>query len=107
MSEQRKIHIVGYDELVILMGLLGIEGTIVEDSNKFMDVFENLIQNPAINLIIIAMDLPEDIIDYLIDFKLNTSKPFIYLMPDIFQKEIDEQSKFLKKVYKQQGNLLV
>jgi len=106
MSEQTKIHIIGYDELVILMGLLGIEGTLVDDSNKFMDIFEKLTQNPAISVILIAMDLPDDIIDYLIDFKINTSKPFIYLIPDIFQKGIDERSVFLKKIYKQKGKLL-
>jgi len=107
MSEQQKIHIVGYDELVILMGLLGVDGTVVEDPNKFMNIFEKLTENPTISVILIAMDLPDEIVDYLIDFKLNNTKPFIYLMPDIFQEEISERSTFLKKVYKQKGKLLI
>lgn len=107
MSEQQKIHIIGYDELVILMGLLGVDGTVVEDSDQFMEVFEKVTENPSISIILIAMDLPDQIIKYLIDFKLNNTKPFIYMMPDIFQKEIDERSIFLKKVYKQHGNLLI
>ncbi|MBD3215788.1 MAG: hypothetical protein GF311_24470 [Candidatus Lokiarchaeota archaeon] len=107
MSEHQKIHIIGYDELVILMGLLGVDGTVVEDPNKFMDIFEKVSENPSINVILIAMDLPDEIIDYLIDFKLNNTKPFIYLMPDIFQEEIEDRSVFLKRVYKQKGKLLI
>jgi vacuolar-type H+-ATPase subunit F/Vma7 len=107
MSLQQKIHVVGYDEIVILMNLLGIEGTVLDDPNEFMDVFENLTEDKSINIIIISMNLPDKIIDYLIDFKLNNTKPFVCLMPDLFQEHPDDKSILLKKVYKKTQKLLI
>jgi len=107
MSIQQKIHVVGYDEIVILMNLLGIGGTVLDDPNKFIDVFENLKDNKSINTIIISMNLPDEIIDYLIDFKLNNTKPFVCLLPDLFQEHPDDKSVFLKKVYKKTQKLLI
>jgi vacuolar-type H+-ATPase subunit F/Vma7 len=107
MPLKRKIHVIGYSEIIILMNLLGIEGTVLEDSNAFMGVFNKLIKEEMISIIIISMDLPANLIDYLIDFKLNHSKPFIYVMPDLFQENPDEKSIFLKQVYKKVNKLII
>jgi vacuolar-type H+-ATPase subunit F/Vma7 len=98
MPEQ-KIHIIGYDEIVLLFGLLGINGTIVEETNKFMEKFQDLIKDPSIGMIIIAMELPDEIVDYLIDYKLNNRKPFVFQLPDIFKADIEEEDAFLKRIY--------
>ena len=45
MPEQ-KIHVIGYDEIVLLLGLLGIEGTILESSEQFMPTFNQLTNDP-------------------------------------------------------------
>ncbi|MBY8981682.1 MAG: hypothetical protein KGD57_01925 [Candidatus Lokiarchaeota archaeon] len=103
----QRIHVIGYNESIILFSLLGIEGTVVSHHHKFMDIFNNLIENSLINMIIISMDLPENIINYLSDFKLNHIRPFIYLMPKIFQKELDDESLLLKKIYRSVGRILV
>jgi len=106
MSEYN-IHIIGYDEVVLLFGLLGIDGTILEDLNKFLDEFNELVKKLSIGIIFIALKLPDDIIDYLIDFKLNNKKPFIYYLPDIFELKIEEEDRFLKKITKIIGRIIV
>jgi len=95
----QKIHVLGYEEIVLLFGLLGIEGTIVENSEDFLKVFNNLRKRPSIGMLIISMDLPNDIIDFLIEFKITNRIPYIYLLPDIFQKDIFKQDKLLKEIY--------
>ncbi|MFW9897961.1 MAG: V-type ATP synthase subunit F [Candidatus Thorarchaeota archaeon] len=104
---ENNIHIIGYDEIVLLYELLGIEGTILEDPNKFFDEFNKLIKNPSIGIIFIALELPDNIIDYLIDFKLNNKKPFIYYIPDIFEQKIEEEDRFFKKIKKSIGRIIV
>ena len=105
MTEQKiyektgqKIHIMGSDDYVILLRLLGIEGTILEDSNKFLAIFNKLLKNTSIGMIIIAIDLPLDLIDYIIDFKLNNRKPFVFYLPDIFKTNIENEDVIYNKI---------
>lgn len=105
MSDQ-EIYVIGYDEIVLLLGLLGIQGSVLENSDEFMEIFKNLINNPSIGMIIIALELPSDIIDYLIDFKLNNRRPFIFYLPDIFQLNIEKNNIFLKKISKTISNII-
>ena len=98
MPEQ-KIHVLGSDEIVLLLGLLGIEGTIIEQDEEFLKKFDNLTNDSSISMIIIAIDLSENIIDFLIDFKINRRKPFIFYMPDIFTIDEGKNDMLLKKVY--------
>jgi len=98
MADQR-IHVIGYDEMVLLFGLLGIEGTIVEDKEEFLKIFNNLRKRPSIGMILISMDLPKEMIDFLIEFKTTNRTPFVYVLPDIFKKDIEQQDKFLKEIY--------
>ena len=105
--ETQKIQVLtDDDEILILMNLLGIKGTVLETPNEFMEKFDELKEDSSINVILISMDLPDEIIEDLIDFKLNNTTPFIYLMPDLFEEDLDEKSTFLKKVYKQAEKLL-
>jgi len=94
----QEIHIIGYDEYVMLFGLIGIDGTILEKPENFLKEFKKLITNPSIRMIIIAVNLPSDVIDYLIDFKLNTIRPFIYYLPDIFEINVEKNNIFSKKI---------
>lgn len=95
----QKIHVLGYEEIVLLFGLLGIEGTSIENSDDLLKIFKNLIKDPSIVMIIISMDLPEDIIEYLIDFKLNNRSPFVFITPDIFNPDVENQDKVLNKIF--------
>ena len=97
MSDQ-EIHIIGDDEIVMLFGLIGIEGTIVDNSVNFLKEFKKLIKNPSIGMVIIAIELPSDTIDYLMDFKLNIRRPFIFYLPDIFQLDIEKNNIFSNKI---------
>jgi len=102
----RKIHVVGRDDFVLLLRLLGIEGTVVEDNKKFLAIFHRLIKNTSIGMIIIAIDLPLDIINYIIDFKLNNRKPFVFYLPDIFKTNIQEEDIFYKKILESIGKII-
>ncbi len=101
MKEQQ-IFILGYEEIVLLFGLLGIDGKVVDNPEDFSLEFNNLIQNrsSSISIIIIALELPLDIVNYIIDYKLSDRKPFVFLMPDIFQSDIDSNDIVLKEIQK-------
>jgi len=102
----QKIHVIGQDDFVLLMRLLGIGGTIVEDSNNFLSVFNRLIKNTSIEMLIIAIDLPLDFIDYIIDFKLNIRKPFVFYLPDIFKANIENEDVFYFKILDSIGKII-
>jgi len=95
----KEIHILGYDEIVLLFGLLGIEGTIIKHNEDFLTIFNNLIKKASVALIIIYMDLSDEILEFLTDFKLYNRTPFVYLLPDIFQQDIKNQDKVFNKIY--------
>ena len=102
----QKIHVLGYDEIVLMLGLLGIEGTTVENVNDFMQLFNDLIKKPTIGMIIIAIDLPDDITEFLIDFKLNNRRPFIFFLPDLFETNIEKEDVLINKILKIIGKLI-
>ncbi|MHA1489617.1 MAG: V-type ATP synthase subunit F [Promethearchaeota archaeon] len=106
MSEN-KIHIIGDNEIISMLGLLGTEGTIITEITDFMKEFNKLINNSSISMIIIAMNLPENLIDFLIDFKLNRRKPFLFYLPDLFSMSDDNKDIFISKIYESLGKLLI
>ncbi|MFX1257975.1 MAG: V-type ATP synthase subunit F [Promethearchaeota archaeon] len=105
MPEQ-KIHILGNEQIVLMLGLLGIEGTILQNSEKFLKEFNDLINQPSIGIIIVALDLSDEIVDFLIDFKLNNKTPFVYYLPDIFQPNIEYEDIFLNKIFESIGKII-
>lgn len=102
----QKVHILGYDEIVLMLGLLGIEGTTIENVNEFMPIFNELIKKPTIGMIIIAIDLPDEINEFLVDFKLNNRRPFITFIPDIFETNIEKKDVLLNQILKIIGKLI-
>jgi len=94
----KEILVIGYDEVVLLLGLLGIEGIVLNNPDKFLKTFNNIIKKPSIGMVIVALDLPDDIVDFLIDFKLNNRRPFIFYLPDIFKPNIENETIFLKRI---------
>ncbi len=98
MSEQ-KIHVLGNDEIVLIFGLLGIAGTILNQKDSFFKAFDNLLKQPSIGVIIVALDIRDDseIVDFLINFKLKRRRPFVYYLPNIFQTRIDVEDSFSNK----------
>ncbi len=105
MSEQ-KIHIIGNDEIVLMFGLMGLEGTIISENEDFMKQFKKITNDPKIEMIIVALDLSDEIINSLVDFKLNKRKPFVFYLPDIFKLDQEQKDVLLKKVYESIGKIL-
>ena len=96
-----KIHVIGEEEIVLMLGLLGIDGTIIENENNFLKHFNKIVENPFIGMLIIALDLSEDQLEYVIDFKLKNVRPFIYHLPDVFSVDLDRQNVFSQLKIKQ------
>ncbi len=96
---RQKIHILGEEDIVLLFGLLGIDGTIIENSEVFLKTFDTLIKESSIGMIIIFMELPDEIIDHILEFKISNKSPFVYLVPNIFQSDIENRDIFYNKIY--------
>jgi vacuolar-type H+-ATPase subunit F/Vma7 len=94
----QEVVIIGNEEHVLMLAMLGIEGIIVENSEDFLKIFRDLIKKPSIGMILIALELPKDIVNYLIDFKINNRRPFIFIMPDLFKTEIDKEDLVLNRI---------
>ncbi|MHA1257348.1 MAG: V-type ATP synthase subunit F [Promethearchaeota archaeon] len=94
------IHVIGEEDTVILLSLLGIEGTIINQKHEFLKEFNKVIRNPSIGMVIIAVDLDSNLIDYLTEYKLNNKKPFIFSLPDIFNPNIEEDEMFIEEISK-------
>ncbi|MFX0104222.1 MAG: V-type ATP synthase subunit F [Candidatus Hodarchaeota archaeon] len=102
-----KIHILGEEDLVVMLGLIGIEGTIINSGEDFMIEFNELIKKASIGMIIIAIPLPDDIINFVINFKLNNRKPFIFILPDIFHSRIEEEGQVINKILEAIGDVVL
>jgi len=100
------IHVIGEEDTVILLSLLGIEGTIINQKNEFLKEFNKVIRNPSIGMVIIAVDLDSNLIDYLTEYKLNNKKPFIFSLPDIFNPNIEEDEMFIEEISKSMGKII-
>ena len=53
----QKVHVLGDDDIVLMLGLLGIQGTIIETGDSFLEIFNNLIKDTSIGMVIIALQL--------------------------------------------------
>ncbi|TFG25311.1 MAG: hypothetical protein EU532_11815 [Promethearchaeota archaeon] len=95
-----KIYVIGEEEIILLMGLLGIEGSILSKPEEFLEEFNRLKEDPSIGMIVIAMDLLDDDIQTLIDHKLRKLKPFIFYLPNIFKPTLEEQIVLFKEINK-------
>lgn len=96
--QNQQIYVIGYEELVQIFGLLGIRGKTIENSDNFLKEFNNLIKQPSIGILIIAIDLPNEILDFLIEFKLIRRRPFLFLLPNIFKPYIDAHDALFKRI---------
>ena len=103
----QKIHIIGEEDLVVMLGLLGLEGTIINSEDEFLTELDNLIKKPSIGMIIIAIPLSDEIIDFIINFKLNNRKPFIFVLPEVFQPYIEGEGKIINKLHESIGDLVL
>jgi vacuolar-type H+-ATPase subunit F/Vma7 len=94
----KEIYVIGDEDIVLMLGLLGIEGTIIENREDFLKVFNDLVTHPKIGMILITIRLSDEIIDFLLDFKLNNKEPFIFILPDVFQPNIERSDVLLSKI---------
>ncbi|MFW9998692.1 MAG: V-type ATP synthase subunit F [Candidatus Hodarchaeota archaeon] len=104
--EVQKIHIIGEDEIVILLGLLGIEGTVVRNEEEFLQKFLDLIKIESIGILLVSIPLRDDIIDFLLDFKKANKKPFVFILPDIFETNIEKGDIIFNKIQDALGDIV-
>lgn len=102
----QKIHVLGDDDVVLMLGLLGIEGTIIEIGDSFLELFNELIKDPSIGMIIIRLPLSNEEYEFLIDFKLYNKMPLVFILPDLFQSDIDKTDVIRNKIFDSIGDIL-
>ncbi|MFX1317159.1 MAG: V-type ATP synthase subunit F [Promethearchaeota archaeon] len=103
----QKIHILGEEEIVSMLGLLGLEGTVVGNEENFLKKFTELVNDSSMGIIIIAMHLKIEIIYFLLDFKQNNKIPFIFILPDIFKPNIEKDDIILNKIMYAIGDMVL
>ncbi len=102
----QKVFVIGEADTVLILGLLGIDGITIKNNEDFLKKFNDLIKSPDIGMIIIGMTLTDDIVDYLLDFKLTNRKPFIFFLPDILKANIEFDDIILNKINDAIGDII-
>ncbi len=105
MLDQR-IHVLGEEDIVLMLGLLGIEGTVIEAGASFLEKFNELIKNTTIGMIIIGLPLSLEEFDFLLDFKLYNKTPLVFILPDMFQRDVDKTDVVRNKIYESIGDII-
>ncbi|MHA2392322.1 MAG: V-type ATP synthase subunit F [Promethearchaeota archaeon] len=95
----QEVFIIGDEDIVLMLGLLGLNGIVVEGEEEFLKKFNELTKQTRIGMILIATPLSGEIINYLLEFKLNNRKPFIFMLPDVFQPNVDVNDPIYNKIY--------
>ena len=95
-----KIYVIGEEEIIVLLGLLGIDGTVLNEPGAFLEEFNRLKEDSSIGMIVIAIDLLDEDIQLLMEHKLSKLKPFIFYLPNIFKPNLEEQAVFFKEINK-------
>ncbi|MFX0035770.1 MAG: V-type ATP synthase subunit F [Candidatus Hermodarchaeota archaeon] len=103
----QKIHILGEEEIVSMLGLLGLESSIVRNEEEFLKKFTELKNDFSIGMIIVALRLSNGMIDFLLDFKQNVRIPFVFILPDISQPNIENYDIILNKIIDAIGGIIV
>ena len=104
--DYQDIYVIGDEDIVLMLGLLGLEGIVIQNEKEFLKKFSELIKNPRIGMIIIAMKFSSETVDFLLDFKLSNKKPFIFILPDVFQPQIENYDPILNKIYDAIGDIV-
>lgn len=102
----QRIVAIGYDEFVILLSLLGIEGYIAEEKAQFSKIFEKLIKDPSIGMILVEMTLTDDISEFLLEYKLNNKRPLVITLPDILKEDLDAYDPIMQKIQDSIGEII-
>ena len=105
MLDQR-IYVLGDEDNVIMLGLLGIEGTVIQPGASFFDKFNDLIKDTTIGMIIIGLPLSPEDYDFLLDFKLYNKVPLVFILPDMFQRDVDATDVIRTKIYESIGDII-
>jgi len=102
----QKIVVIGYDELVILMSLLGIEGYIAEEKEQFFKIFDILTKDASIGIILVGLTSSEDISEFLIEYKLNNKRPLVITLPDILNEDLGSFGPIMEKIQDSIGEII-
>ena len=102
----QRIVAIGYDEFVILLSLLGIEGYIAKEKAQFSKIFEKLIKDSSIGMILVGMTLTDDISEFLLEYKLNNKRPLVITLPDILKEDLDAYDPIMQKIQDSIGEII-
>ncbi len=106
ISNYNRIKVLGDEETVTLFELLGIEGKVVNNFNEFELELNEIIKNPTIGMVLISERALTGHLDFYLNFKLNNPKPFIFLLPDIFQSRNIKTDSITKNIQEYIGKVM-
>ncbi|MHA1914716.1 MAG: V-type ATP synthase subunit F [Promethearchaeota archaeon] len=94
-----EVHIIGDEDIVLMLGLIGIQGTIVENQEEFLKTFNRVINQSKLEMVIVSIQMSDEIIEFLMEFKLNNRRPFVFILPDVFRPNIEKDDPLLSKIF--------
>jgi vacuolar-type H+-ATPase subunit F/Vma7 len=106
MPEQRLMHVIGDEDIVLMFGLLGLKGTIVGNNDSFREKFDDLIQDDSNGMILIGLPLSPEDYNFLLEYKLHNKKPFIFILPDVFQSDFERKDRIKNNIFESIGDII-
>lgn len=103
---EQKIYVLADDDIVLMFSLLGIDGKIVESPDDFREIFDELIDDDSIGIILIALKLPTAINEFLVEFKLNKKRPLIFILPNLFSSNIETDDIMKNSILESIGDII-
>lgn len=94
----QNFYIFGTEEVVLMFSLLGIDGKVIKNPENFLKNFNDLTKSSSIAVLFIYLELPDDIINFLIEHKLENKRPFILLLPQFSELDIEEGDLIYRRI---------
>jgi len=85
MVEKLNIHVIGSEDTVIGFGLIGVNGTIVNDVKMAEKILKELAESKEYKIIIINRKLLEGLEgleEFIKEYRLNSENPILVDIPD-------------------------
>jgi vacuolar-type H+-ATPase subunit F/Vma7 len=82
MSQEMKIHVIGTEDTVLGFGLIGISGTIVQNSDMVKQILERYANPKQYDLIIVNSQLLQGLEEFTDNYRLNSENPILFDIPD-------------------------
>ncbi len=100
MSQELKIHVIGTEDTVLGFGLIGISGTIAQNSEMVKQTLEQYANPKQYDLIIVNSRLLQGLEEFIDNYRLNSENPILFDIPDESGTPVQDLLRdFVKKAF--------